>query len=151
MISVGVSSLVMVAVASIEYIGARMTKDVYGQTRSRGARMISLDQIRYRLMNARIASCAVTPDGRRIEYEDPTLAGNPTSALNFSTTDGTLYYDFNINDCIAAAAAGHGPIDVNFVVSNPALVTITATTTSNMGEELTDKLTMTTAVYLRNP
>lgn len=151
MISVGVYSLIMLAVATVQYVSTRMAKDIYGQARTRGARMISLDQARYHLLNARVNSCTVSQSGNRIDFVDPTLTGSPTSAIYFSTTTNMMYYDYDVNDSNAAVVVGHGPSNITFAVPNAALVTITSNTSSALGEGLTNNQTVSTSIYLRNP
>lgn len=151
MVAVGVYSLIILTMATVQYVSTRMSKEISGQARARSARMISLDQVRYHLMNARVNTCAVSQSAHRIDYVDPTQAGTPTSALYFSTVTNQLYYDKDTNDSYPAVAVGRGANNITFTVPNAALVTVTANTSSTMGRGMINNQTLATSIYLRNP
>lgn len=151
MISIGISSLVFTAVAYLQLYSARSAKEVYGQTRTRSTRMIALDAIRYRLMNARVGSAQTMLEGRRIEFVDPTR-GNITSAFFFNGTQRQLYYDQNINDGAAAEVVASGPINVSFQVLNAGeTIQLNVRSASEMAYGDVDIQDGQTTIYLRNP
>lgn len=156
MFAIAISSLVMVAVASLQYISGRAIKDVYGETRTRQSRTMSLDQIRYRLCNAEVGTLSVSQPNEegngyhRIEFVDPNLGGG-TSVFYFVPTTRTLYYDGDIDDDTAAVEAVVGPIDVAFETrSSGELIYLYVKSTSAMAGGDVDTQDGETLVYLRN-
>lgn len=166
MISVFISGLVMMAVASLMFISARTIKEMYGQTRTRSSRMRALDQIRYRLANAQIGSLTefqaeyIDTDGdgiddelvgfHRIEFVDPTHGG-VTSAFIFTPSNYTLSYDVDVNDTVSAITIVEGPIDITFEAESAEVIAIkvkTASTNTYGGDVDTQDGEM--KVYLRN-
>ncbi|WP_319588762.1 prepilin-type N-terminal cleavage/methylation domain-containing protein [uncultured Desulfobulbus sp.] len=111
-ISVGISSLILIAVSSLQLISAKTISEVYGTTRTRSSRMAALDQIRYKLASAQIGSCVINDSNRTITFRDPNLTGS--SRYYFVTSQKTLYYDQLTTDGVAARAIVKGPIDLTF-------------------------------------
>lgn len=155
LVGISISSLVMIAVAYLQLFSGRMIKEIYGQTRTRSSRMIALDAIRYRLMNARIGSCVVSSSNHRIQFTDPThgyWVGSVTSAFYFDPDQKKLYYDFDINDNSAAQMVAQGPIDVSFQVLNAGeVVQLSVRSSADMAYGKTDVQDGQTSIYLRNP
>lgn len=164
MIAVGISSLVMVGVVSLQYISARTIKELYAPTRSRSVRMIALNQIRFRLCNAKIGSCVVSDTNHRIQFEDPTLGASVVSEFYFNTSNRTLYYDADIANSDPQEVA-NGPINITFTLGSTdldvpnhtvylgtdAIVTVYVQTSSELAYANVDTRDGETAVYLRNP
>jgi prepilin-type N-terminal cleavage/methylation domain-containing protein len=150
MVAVAISGLVGIGLSGLVFHTARTYKDLFGQTNTRSARLSSLDQIRYRLVDARIGSCVVSDSSHRIEFVNPTLGG-VTSALYFVTAEGRLYYDNNIADGTAATIVAEGPVDVTFSVeASGAVVNLAVRTNSTIVYTDVDSQAGTTLVYLRN-
>ena len=150
MVASAITSFVMVAVASFQYMSARAIKEVSGQTRTRSMRMQALDKIRYRLVNAQIGSCVVGYNGQLIRFVDPNLGG-AVSAFFFVQSTNELYYDDDIGDATAAKAIVEGPIDVNFELQElGAVITLRITSASHATDGQVDVEDGETAVYLRN-
>lgn len=150
MVSIGISSLVLVNIAVLDYYTARSVKEIFGQTRARSARMIALDAIRYRLMNAKIGSCVVSQANRRIEYVDPTKGG-VTAALYFVQAQQTLYIDENINDSTNGVRVVSGPYDITFTPQGAGeTIQIWVRSISPEAYSVIDQQDGQTTVYLRN-
>ena len=151
MMAVGVSSLVMISVAYMQYFSGRTIKELYGQTRTRCSRMIALDAIRYRLMNARIGSCVVSYSNHQIQFTDPTLGGG-YSTFSFNQEQRKLYYNKNTHDGLPAVVVASGPIDVSFQVLNAGeVIQISVRSASDMDYGSVDTQDGQTSIYLRNP
>ena len=150
LISVAISSLVVGAVISLQYISAIAIKEVYGSTRTRSSRMAALDQIKYRLADAQIGSCVVTQDDHRIEFSDPMLGG-VTSALFFDDVANVLSYDDDINDNKEALEVVTGPIDITFQVMGAGeMVFVQVKTESKEHYGQVDEQDGEVRIYLRN-
>lgn len=154
MIAMAISTLVLIAVMTTQYISARGIKEVYGQTRTRSSRMRGLDQIRYRLADAQIGTINLSQasaDGfHRIEFDDPNLLG-ATSAFYFVSATNTLFYDDDINDADAAVEVVEGPIDISFdTQSGGAIILLKIKTAAAMVLGDVDTQDGETAIYLRN-
>lgn len=151
MISVAISSLVMTAVFSMQFISGRAIKEVYGQTRTRSSRMRAIDQIHYRLVNASLGSVVISQEDHRITFVDPNLGG-ATSAFFFSPDTDTLSYDDDIGDTVPARAVAVGPIDITFEEQvGGAIVYVRVKSASHMAYADVDKQDGEIAVHLRNP
>lgn len=167
MIASVVSSMVMGAVAMLMWTSGRAIKTVYGQTRTRSARMRAIDQIRYTLANAEIGSVVEydaqyepPPEGsgdpptligyHRIDFTDPTN-GAGTSTFFFNSGNDTLFYDADTGDGTPAAAILTGPVDVLFQIEAAELIRIRVKTSSvnTYGGDV-DTQDGETLVYLRN-
>ena len=150
MIAVSVSSLVMMGIYSLQLISGRSIKEIYGQTRTRSSRMRALDQIRYRLCEARIGTVNVSQGDHRIEFVDPNLGGN-ASAFFFVEPTNTLFYDIDINDGAPAVSVLRGPIDITFdLQSAGAMVQLRVKSQAHMAHGDVDVQDGETTVYLRN-
>lgn len=114
LISISLSSLVVMAIASLQYVSGRALKEVYNETRTRSSRMIALDQIRFRLSNARPDSVAISNSNRTILFKDPNLSGGPTSMFYFLADQRTLYYQQDLSKPGTAKAVVKGPINITF-------------------------------------
>lgn len=148
MVAVAIASVVSFAVISLQIISGHTIKEVNGQTMTRSSRMRSIDQIRYKLYNARIGSCVVTENDHRLEFEDPNLGG-VTSAFFFENE--TLFYDDDIDDATPARNLVNGPIDITFgLESAGALVRLKVKTSSEMAHADVDVQDGETLIYLRN-
>ena len=171
MIGTAISSLVMVAVMFILYISTLTVKELYGPTRSRSARMSALNQVRFRLCDAKIGSCVVSdpdPDSdpvayHRIQFDAPTLGSGIVSEFYFSPEDRTLYYDADINNSDPQKVA-RGPINITFTLGSTdldvpdhliylgtdAVVTIFVQTAAELAYSNVDLRDGETVIYLRN-
>lgn len=156
MISMGIGSLIMVVIVSLQSASGRAIKEMYGQTRTRSARMIALDQIRYRLVDARAGTLTFSqanPDGsgfHQVDFIDPNLGG-VTSRFQFDPATVTLTYDSNIADGTAPQSVIRGPIDVSFEPQNAgAIVVIRTRSSAIMSPGDVDIQDGQTIVYLRN-
>lgn len=150
MIAVSVSSLVMVNIAVLDYYTARSVKEIFGQTRARSARMIALDAIRYRLMNAKIGSCVASQANRRIDFTDPTRGGI-TTALYFVQAQQTLYVVDNVANNPTGVRLASGPYDVTFTPQGAGeTVQIWVRSISPEAYSIVDQQDGQTSVYLRN-
>jgi prepilin-type N-terminal cleavage/methylation domain-containing protein len=155
MIAISISTLVVSAVISLQYITAKNIKDLYGQTRTRSSRMIALDKIRYRLTNAKVGTCVVSNANHRIEFKDPNLGG-VTSTFYFSPDTRTLFYDRNISDGSTPDEIVSGPIDVTFQLQEPnnlgfctiILLKVRSSSDTSCGD--VDLQDGNTSIYLRN-
>jgi prepilin-type N-terminal cleavage/methylation domain-containing protein len=148
MIAIAISSAVSFAVMSLQIFSGKAIKEIQGQTRTRASRMRAIDQIRFRLFNARIGSCEITQDGHRLEFNDPNK-GATTSAFFFAGE--TLFYDEDVADGAAALSLVRGPIDITFELeSGGALVKLKVKTSSTMKYADVDIQDGETVVYLRN-
>jgi prepilin-type N-terminal cleavage/methylation domain-containing protein len=154
MIAVAISSLVMIAVMSTQYISARAIKDIYAQTRTRSSRMRGLDQIRYRLADAEIGTVSLTQASsygyHKIEFQDPNLGG-ATSTFYFVGSTNTLFYDDDTADGDAAYDVVEGPIDISFDTSNGGTIILLKIKTEaaiSLGD--VDTQDGETSIYLRN-
>lgn len=160
MISVAISSMTMMAVFSLMWTSGRAIKELYGQTRTRSSRMIALDQIKYRLVDAEIGSVveyqADTDDQgvligyHRIDFIDPTNGG-VTSSFIFNEATNTLTYDDNTGDTVPAVAVVRGPLNITFEVVSPEIVQLNVKTEATLtyGNDI-DTQEGETKVYLRN-
>lgn len=150
MVAVSVSSLVMVNIAVLDYYTARSVKEIFGQTRARSARMIALDAIRYRLMNAKIGSCVASQANRRIDFVDPTRGGI-TTALYFVQAQQTLYIVDNVSNNSTGVRLASGPYDVTFTPQGAGeTVQIWVRSISPEAYSIIDQQDGQTSVYLRN-
>ncbi len=150
MIAAAVSGLVIMAAASLQFVGARTSQEVFGQTRMRSARMQAIDQIRYRLSEARVGSCTISEEGRRIDFVDPNFGG-AGSRFFFTEDQKTLFYDNDISDGTDAVAVTRGPINITFQAeSGGALVRVRVKSASGLKYGDVDEQDGEVAVYLRN-
>lgn len=156
MISISISSMVIVAVMGLQYISGKTIKTTYAEARTRSSRMMALDQIRYRLCEARIGSTVLTQPNaegtgyHRIAFVNPNLGG-VSSAYFFTTGSETLFYDANVADATAAEAVVTGPIDISFVQQNGgAIIQITVKSSGQIANGDVDLQDGETVVYLRN-
>jgi len=139
MIAIGITGLVMVAVAEMMFLSARSNKAIFAQSRTRQARMMAIDQIRYRLANALIGSVEgfnqtnaddeeAPPLYHGITFTDPTQA-NVTSSFEFvpdprieagtlgrNDPKGTLVFDNDVDDATDGVVVARGPVDVTFQI-----------------------------------
>lgn len=151
MIAVGVSSLVMVTIAGLMYMAARESKDVLGQTRMRSARTQAIDEIRYRLANARIGSVTISNGNHDMTFLDPNRSPTVMSKFSFNPADKTLYYDDLDGEGAAAHSVAKGPIDIQFELQDSgAVVQITVKSDSTLPYRQIDEQEGQEAVYLRN-
>lgn len=100
MISIGLSSLVMLVVAGLQFYSARQIQQLYQQTRVRGESIQALDQLRNRLSNARckdVANVTLSNSNKKISFSNPNLA-TPAASIEFRNHDTlpntlALYYE----------------------------------------------------------
>lgn len=167
MVASAVAAMVMAAVAGLQYISARTIVEIYPPARARSARMTALNQIRLRLADAKIGSCAVSMDGSYILFTDPNIGANSYSLLYFSSGAKTLYY---VEDLFSGSAldihpVAKGPIDINFTLGSTdldvpnhtvykgvdAVVTAYVRTTERLAYSNIDDRDGETVIHLRNP
>jgi len=166
MIAAVISSMVMASVIAIQYLTAKTINELYGPTRSRSVRMIALNQIRFRLCDARIGSVTVSDGNHRIQFEDPNISAGGTpvqSEFYFDTAHRTLYYNADIEHPKPTAVT-RGPINVMFIKGSLALdppnfkvfkgtdavVTVFVQTSFELSYSKVDLRDGETLVYLRN-
>ena len=156
MIAVAISSMVMVAVASMQYLCARAHKELYGVSNTRSSRAQSIAAIRFRLCNARVGSVvgfSLTADGEsyhEIRFVDPNLGG-VTSAFRYDDGNRILYYFHDVSDSSNMRVLVRGPIDISFAPQpGGTLVLIKVKTLSDMVHADVDVQDGETMVYLRN-
>lgn len=157
LIGVGVASMVMLGVVGTFIATARTIQKTYGPAQSRSDRMAALNEIRFRLADARSGSFVISPDGHRIDFQDPNLGPNITSALWFRTEVKSLYYDDNINQDPGFTKLVTGLFDVNFAAGSPdyteatsTTVTVAVRTSSELAYSNVDVRDGITVVYLQN-
>ena len=158
-----ISVLVLASVMALQYITARTAKELYGPAHSRSERMNALNQIRLRLCEASVGSCAVSDDGHRIQFVDPNLGG-VTSEFYFNAELRQLYYNPDIASGSGSIVA-RGPIDITFTLGTTdldvlghaeflgtdACVTLFVRTSADLTYGNVDTRDGETVVYLRNP
>jgi len=166
LVASAITVMVLLAVVYLFYIGALTTREIYGPTRSRSARMIAFNEIRFRLCDARIGSCSVLESSHKIQFIDPNnkSGGNDvTSELYFDTAQRILYYKKNINTD-APIVIAKGPINITFTPGSTDLdvpnhqvflgidsvVTVYVQTSSELSYSKVDTRDGETVVYLRN-
>ena len=156
MISLAISTITMLVIASLQSASGRAIKEMYGQTRMRAARMTALDQIRYRLVDARVGSITASQpnedgDGfHQVDFIDPNLGG-VTSRFVYDADTLTLFYDDDISGGAAAYAVVVGPIDISFELENAgAIVFIRVKSRTQMVLGDVDLQDGETAIYVRN-
>jgi prepilin-type N-terminal cleavage/methylation domain-containing protein len=166
LIAAAISSFVLVSVLSIQYITARTLKEIYGPTRSRSARMSALNQIRFRLCDARVSSVVLSDDNHRIQFTDPNLTREGVvirSEFYFNTANKTLYYDVDVDNSKPIILV-KGPINISFRKGSreldppdyklykgiDAVVTVFVQTSDELAYSKVDLRDGETAVYLRN-
>lgn len=130
-VSITISSMVMVALASLQHITTLQSKNLFGQVWARQTRMMAIDQLRYRLMNARVGSVVIKDDGHTIEFADLNLSKTMKSRFQFTPSNRTLSFNKLIGDGVPGKAVIRGPVDITFTLENPALVKIWVKTASN--------------------
>ena len=150
MIGASISMMVIGVVVGLMFISGRSIKEIYGQTRTRSARMMALDQIRYRLVNAQIGSVQISEEEHRITFRDPRFGG-ATSSFSFDPNTRTLFYDDVVGDTQSPMAVVTGPIDITFeVLQAGALINLKVKSASHMKYADIDEQDGETVVYLRN-
>ncbi len=158
-ISVGILGFVGASTSYLMLTSALTAKELYGTTDSRSQRMIALNQIRYRLCDARIGSVnkgidASAYNWRLMTYVDPTLPGSPTCTFYFRPDTRELLYKEGNG---AFETLAKGPIEVTFHpgtsagIGAEALVTIFVQTSSDLRYGQVDIRDGETVIYLRNP
>ena len=111
LVAAAIASMVMGGVVALMYITARTLKELYGPMASRSERMNALNQIRFRLCEAGVSTCAVTDDNHRIRFRDPNFDGK-TSELYFEPDSQTLFYDEDIDASPGRRRVARGPINI---------------------------------------
>lgn len=162
-VSATMSSVLMVAIVSLQYISARAIKEIYGQARMRAARVQALDQIRYRLCEARMddgtgVNVKISQDAHRIEFRDPNLGG-VFSVFYYVPTEYALYYDDNESDNNPATVVAKGPTDITFQKAMQLdgtgpmidMIQINVKTEAVLAYGNVDKQDWATTVYLSQP
>lgn len=166
LIAAAISSFVLVSVLSIQYITARTLKELYGPTRSRSVRMSALNQIRFRLCDAKIGSIVISDGNHRIQFTDPNLTREGVvirSEFYFNRDDKTLYYDLDVDNSKPIKLV-KGPINISFrkgsleldppnyklYKGTDAVVTVFVQTSDELAYSKVDLRDGETAVYLRN-
>ncbi|MCE5230419.1 prepilin-type N-terminal cleavage/methylation domain-containing protein [bacterium] len=151
MIAIGISSLVMMTTAGLMYMAARQTKDIVGQTRMRSARTQAIDEIRYRLSNAKIGTITITDSNRDITFLNPNVSPTFKSRFYFSPDEKTLYYDDTDGEGDGPVPVARGPIEITFELQDSgAVVLVTVKSDSSMAYQQIDQQEGEVAVYLRN-
>lgn len=159
LIAIGIMGVMLVSIASLQYMSALTTKEVYGETRTRASRMRALDQIRYRLCNARVNSVSLSEEDdayggyHYIEFVDPNLGG-PTSSFQFNPADRTLLYDDDVDDAGDAVKVLTGPINISFDLNDEmkeGLVVLKVKSSAAVKRGDVDIQDGETIVCLRNP
>ncbi|MBN1902139.1 type II secretion system protein [Candidatus Sumerlaeota bacterium] len=165
-ISITITGMILAAVISLQYLSTRTIQDMYGPMRARSVRMNALNQIRFRLCDAKIGSCVVSDSNHRIRFEDPNLAvgGNAiTSEFYFDTNSKTLYFKENV-DTSEPWAVAKGPINITFTPGSrfldppnyqvyngtEAVVTVFVQTSAELAYSNVDIRDGETVIYLRN-
>jgi prepilin-type N-terminal cleavage/methylation domain-containing protein len=163
-VAIVVFVMVMASVLALQYISARTIKDLYGPMHSRSTRMNALNQIRLRLVDGKIGSCAVSDSDHRLRFQDPNKGAGVTSEFYFNAEEESLYYDDNIAASPEAQVVAEGAIDITFTLGSkdldPAGVTPFGTdavvglhvrTSAELAYSNVDQRDGDTVVYLRNP
>ncbi len=149
-IAVGITSMVMLVMTSLQFMSARTSRELMGKTHMRASRMQAIDAVRYRLVNARIGSCIIDMDARRIRFEDPNLPGT-TSGFIFNPSQRTLFFDDELGSGDPPLPVARGPIDITFEAQEGgAVVLIRVKSASSMPYQDLDEQEGEVAVYLRN-
>lgn len=150
MVAAAISGMMMGVLAILQYMGARTSHELSGKTHMRTARMQAIDAVRYRLVDARIGSCVIDNEGRRMNFENPSQPGT-TSRFYFVEADRTLYFDDNVGSGDAAAPIARGPINITFVSQEGgAVILVKVKSSSDMPYQDIDEQEGEVAVYLRN-
>lgn len=152
MISLVISGMITGIVVYLMVQSSRTTKDLYAETRTRSARMAALDQVRYRLIEARIGTLDITDANHRIRFIDPNL--DTTSEFYFDTETSRLLYDDDIDDNKAPVVVVSGPIDLTFEHEGgdpmDSIVLLNVRTAAPIGQGDVDTQDGETVVFLRN-
>ncbi|MCL5270279.1 MAG: prepilin-type N-terminal cleavage/methylation domain-containing protein [bacterium] len=155
MIALAISSLVMIAVASLQYMSGRIIKDTYGEAQTRSLRMRTLDQIRYRLARATTDSIAVTVSGHQLTFRDP--VADTVCQFAFNPDTRILTYDDDLDDYQPAREIVKGPIDITFDIEHDPIsgvtlpvVRLTVKSASHTASGDVDTQDGETSIYLRN-
>lgn len=160
-----ITLMVMGQVLGLFWISTVTIKDLYGPIRSRTSRSIAINEIRFRLSDARIGSAVVLDNNHKIRFVDPNLTtggADVTSEMYFVPAERTLYYRENINSGNPVKIA-KGPIDITFTLGTTDIdpshvlrlgedstVTIFVRTSSDLSYSRVDTRDGETVVYLRN-
>ncbi len=161
-----IGGVILAGVVSLIYMSGKTIRDIYGPTRARSIRTNVINQIHFRLADARIGSCTVSDEGHRLSFVDPNLAVggvNVTSEFFFSADERALYYDDDISADPPANIVAKGPIEITFTLGSRALdpnrvlylgqsavVTLFVKTAEELSYSDVDERDGETAVYLRN-
>lgn len=101
-VAIAISGIVAVAVTELMMLSARAIKSISAQTRTRSARMISIDQIRYQLANCEIGSVVgtipATDDNGNQILEKLDTNGDGTPDTVFPAFHGIQFTDPTRND-----------------------------------------------------
>jgi prepilin-type N-terminal cleavage/methylation domain-containing protein len=167
LVASAITVMVLLAVVYLFYIGALTTREIYGPTRSRSARMIAFNEIRFRLCDARIGigNCSVLDNGHQIQFIDPNNGNDVKSELHFNDVQRKLYYKKNIDTAGDPIVIAKGPINITFTLGSTDLdvpnhllflgigsvVTVYVQTSSELSYSKVDTRDGETVVYLRNP
>jgi hypothetical protein len=152
LIGVAISSLVMVVVSSLMYISGRAIKDLYGETRTRSSRMRALDQVRYRLSQAKIGSVVITDSNHQIDFQDPNLGTAVISRFSFNPATQTLSYQADISSGDPSIVASQGPIDVTFqTFASGSIILLSVKSAANISGGDIDEQDGEVEIFLRNP
>ena len=126
-IALTLSLMISSSIVYLYYTSARVIKEIYGPTRSRTARMIAFDVIRYQLSDAKQDTCVVSDSGHCIVFRNPNIAA-PTSAFQYVPQDKAG--DYNLPDSKALyffpdyskkneyREVIQGPIDISFTLGS---------------------------------
>lgn len=156
MISMVIAGMIGAVVVGILRQTGLATKDMYAETRTRSTRMIALDQIRYRLVEAEIGTVVISDSDHRIEFDDPNLG--TTSAFIFVPATRVLLYDADVDTDETGEDPTHGgrqvasgPIDLTFESQEDgAIVVLRVKSAAEVAFGDVDEQDGETAVYLRN-
>jgi hypothetical protein len=127
MIALTLSLLISSSMMYLYYTSARIIKDIYGPTRSRTARMIAFDVIRYQLSDAKQGTCVVSDSGHLIEFKNPNIAA-AVSAFQYVSQDKAglyalpddkaLYFFPDYSKKNEFHEVVQGPIDISFTLGS---------------------------------
>jgi hypothetical protein len=173
-IAFSLSLLISASIMYLYYTSARIIKDIYGPTRSRTARMIAFDVIRYQLSDAKQDTCVVEDSGHLIKFKNPNIAA-AASAFQYVAKDKAgdyglpddraLYFFPDYSKKNEFREVVQGPINISFTlgsklfdkahgytmfVKTGSFITLNIRTSSDLAYSNVDIRDGETGVFLRN-
>lgn len=157
LVSMALMMVTMSAVGAMMLLSARSTRELYAHTRGRSSRMLALDQIRYRLTDARIGTVEFL-DGDEIDGYRTILFLNPNtgtglSRFHYDAEMKTLFFDDDFSDGgYDQFSVGDLLADVRFRSAAPdaAVIGVIIRTITPVGPGQVDSQEGDTLIYLRN-